>query len=322
MKNQELHNLKIGELERFVQHVIPFFKEHRTKFYVAAGVLFLLVIGYAYFSTREPANSKEWRSMYSAVLSGGAPEAKQKYKSIANDSPETTPGMWALLKLADDTLNTGLRNRYTDGAGAKKDIKSAGEMYHKLINASSISDDIRERTLYGLARVADASSNGKTEIAIKEYKKLMEQFPKSAFISLVESRIKSLEKDKAKQFYAWFSQETPTIKDTQTIIDAIGSPATPAGNSSPKFDLGSTFPDTPEKEQEDKKKEADLNPFEKETPVKETTKTSEEKKENNPFEKEENEKKEAQTKEKIEPNQETKKESPFKVPSTKEEKKE
>ncbi len=325
MKNQELHDLKTGELERFVQHIIPFLKEHRTKFYVAAGTLFLLIAGYAYFSTREPADSGVWKDLYAAVHSNTA-EAKQKYEKIVDNSPETTAGMWAELRLADATLNTGLTKIYTDSVGAKKDIKRAAEMYNKLINTSSISDDILERTLYGLARVAEIHSDGNTEGAIKEYKRLMEQFPKSIYIPLIKNKIKSLEKDSTKQFYTWFSQKKPTLQDSQKILDAIGSPTTSsksAGDSSTKFDLDSKSPNTPKKELENKKKEADLNPFEKETPEGKLPekKTAEAKEENNPFKEKKNSKKEIQTKEKVEPKQDVKKKSPSEVPPVKEEKK-
>ncbi len=255
MKNKDLHDLKKNEIERLVESAKPFLEEHFQKLVAGAVLCLLLVIGVVYFKYKEPANAQEWIKFYTAANSDPG-TATQTFANIAEESRNTIVGQWAQLREADGTLKTGLKLLFTDREQSKENLKRAGDAYSSLIASGSTPNDIKERALFGLASIAEATCDGNTEKPIKQYKALMEQYPDSMYFNLAKDRVENLEKDESKEFYAWFSQLNPKQKDVKGILDATGDPF---GDGDKKFELNPKPPKTGESKKSDEAPVA--NPF-------------------------------------------------------------
>jgi len=182
------------------------------------------------------------------VLNGVGAFRVKAYRDFLNKNEDVSPEVrsWARLLLAEAQLSEALRRGYVSdkNAGREKgdrrirtgrndDIHEAEENFESVRKRSPDGSDRRQRALYGLAIIAEAKCSGKdksVDKAVKAYEKLVEEGPYQA---LAKSRIESLKKGAATDFYKWFVEvaETPP-PDPVTPVFGSGANGRPFDPSS------------------------------------------------------------------------------------------
>jgi len=238
MKSEERHELKTNEMERLVDHAKPFFEKYTTEILGGLGIFTLVVIGVLYFQLKEPANAQEWLAFYKATISEDA-KAVQAYNKIVDVYQKTDVATWATLNAADVHFKNCLNLMYKDHSASKRELEKARAGYRKLVDSeANLPRELKERALFRLAEVAETNCNGKTEKAIKRYQAVIDEYESdvtdSVFKTMAEERIAALRTDRAKEFYAWFSQVNPAPKDSTGIRDG-GRPSMGLPPNHPPF---------------------------------------------------------------------------------------
>ena len=181
------------------------------------------------------------------VLNGVGPFRVKAYRALSKNqdaSPEFR--LWAKLLLAEAQLNEALRRGYVSDknagrekgdrrirTGSNDDIRTAEKNFKEVSTHSPDGSDMRQRALYGLAIVAEAKCSGKDKSvneAVKAYEELAEI--NGPYQALAKSRIESLKKGAATNFYKWFVEvaETPPPDPVTPAFDsgANGLPFDPS----------------------------------------------------------------------------------------------
>lgn len=232
MATREKHSQ--NEIERLLEKGTPFVEKHGNKILLGMAALMLVAAVAIFVTRRSTASSAEgWTEMASASVT-------DDYASIADRFPQSDVGTWAKLVEADSYLSSALSAAFVDRRAAKDDIEQATKAYETLLNSSATSRSVRERALFGLAQTLEAGCAGDTSEVVAGYKKLLEEFPDSAFRGVVEERIASLGSSDAGEFYAWFDKQDPKPSDLQPPGD--GTPGSPP-SSIPELPI--TLPDLP-----------------------------------------------------------------------------
>jgi tetratricopeptide (TPR) repeat protein len=218
MDSQHRHELQQNELGKLANQALPFLERYGMHLVVALAAAVVGGIGAAWWYGQASASTAEsWTQLESALFQQN-PSADD-FASVADKHPRSPAAAWAKLKEADDYFRSGMQAVYSDKEAALADLKKAQESYQKLEagGADRIPDDVRERALFGLGRCLEALSDGNTAAAIDVYRRLIDQFPDTMFKGIALDRIKALESEDAKDFYAWFHQQSPKPRDVQPL---------------------------------------------------------------------------------------------------------
>lgn len=158
------------------------------------------------------------------------------FADVASDYPGTEVAVWARLVEGEMLLREGVQLQFSDRAAAVRQLKDAGEALDSVLGNADLPVAAQERALLGKARLLEATSSGKMDDAIAAYEKV-KGIPNSIYKELVDSRIEKLKRDDAKDFYAWFSKQTPKPEDRAKPQDGL-----PPGQT----ELPITLPPIPE----------------------------------------------------------------------------
>lgn len=159
------------------------------------------------------------------------------FADVATDYAGTEVAVWARLVEGEMLLREGVQLQFSDRAAADRQIEKAGEALDSVLDNADLPVAARERALLGKARLLEATSDGNMDEAIAAYEEV-KGIPNSIYKDLVESRIKKLEQDDTKAFYAWFSKQKPKPEDRATPRDGM----MPSGHG----ELPITLPPIPE----------------------------------------------------------------------------
>ena len=143
--------------------------------------------------------------------------------NVASDFPDMDVAIWARLTEGEMLLREAVQLQFSDRAAAVRQFKKAGEALDTVIDKADLPPTAKERALLGKARLLEATSDGKDkniEAAIAAYEQI-KGIDNSIYASLVDSRIKALKQDDTKQFYAWFSKQTPKPEDRATTTGRL-----------------------------------------------------------------------------------------------------
>ena len=159
------------------------------------------------------------------------------FADVATDYAGTEVAVWARLVEGEMLLREGVQLQFSDRKAADRQIEKAGEALDSVLDNADLPVAARERALLGKARLLEATSDGNMDEAIAAYEEV-KGIPNSIYKDLVESRIKKLEQDDTKAFYAWFSKQKPKPEDRATPRDGM----MPSGHG----ELPITLPPIPE----------------------------------------------------------------------------
>ncbi|MEO2025599.1 MAG: hypothetical protein ABGZ23_06930 [Fuerstiella sp.] len=211
------------ELEKALRSTKPWFAENGTTLIYALAAV-LAVAAVVVFMQRQSAGDLQASG---ALLLAATPE---EYHDVADRFPETTIGVWARLRQGDRLLDNAVGHMFTDREVA---IEEDGELdqaevaYQRLADRSDVDEQVRERVLIGLARVAEARCDGEkefTEAAVAAWQRVLDEFPDSIVKKHAEERKAQLDTAESKSFYAWFDKQDPKPVDPGL---APGQPAVP-----------------------------------------------------------------------------------------------
>ncbi len=224
-----------------------------TLIYGVAAILAVSAV-VVYIQRTPPATAPASSALLSATkigtMFGGGEQVPEDFQDIADQFPDTEIGMRARLKQANLLLEKAINNMFSNRPAAVTELESAQKAFETLVDRSDVPADIRERVLAGLARVAETQCDGskaKTEAAVKAWQRVLDEYEDSkVFKAVAEERIRELNKDDTREFYAWFQEQKPepsssllTPQDRPTSVPEI-----PDSFKLPDFSMpqGSTAP--------------------------------------------------------------------------------
>ena len=130
-------------------------------------------------------------------------------------------GIWARLSEAEAALSDGLRMQFSDRKAADRELKRANEAFDTVLKTANLPTVVSERAQIGKARFLEVSSDGDLKPAIAAYEAFQTKFPDSYLKDSVAEVIKRLNKPEAREFYAWFSKQTPSPDDRRRPLDGM-----------------------------------------------------------------------------------------------------
>ena len=233
---QYTHHDDRTELEKALVSAKPWFEQNGTTLIYGLAAVIAVAAVVVYLQRQGPAAAP------------GAPEfmlanTPEDFRDVADEFPDSQIGVWARLKQADGLVGNGISNMFTDRETGLKELDQAEAAYNQLANRSDVSDDVSERVLIGLARIAETKCDGTEEsvnAAINAWKALLNQFEDSIVKEYAESRIDRLAEESTRDFYVWFHAQNPSPDDPlQMPSDGPGTvpdiPLLPGmGTSSPE----------------------------------------------------------------------------------------
>ncbi|MEX2287216.1 MAG: hypothetical protein WD648_09015 [Planctomycetaceae bacterium] len=225
MKSEHRHDLKTNELGRLVAQATPFLEKYSNYILIGLGVLVVAGGAAIFISGASSGAAAGWTSMFGA-------RGIEDYATIADKYAGKPVGAWARLSEAQANYDKGIQEAFSDREAAVSDLKKASELFKGLVNDNTLSRDLRQRALYGLARTAETTSDGNTEPAIQMYEQLVQlaqdpkdiSGPKPVYQQLAQDRIDILRTDPTKDFYAWFQKQSPKPADRSQPHDGVGLP--------------------------------------------------------------------------------------------------
>ncbi len=129
--------------------------------------------------------------------------------------------IWARLTEADRARTEGMRLQFSNRKGADLEFKRANEAFDTVLKTANVAAAVSERATIGKARFLEATSDGSLEPAIVAYEAFQTKFPDSYLKESVAERIAALKKPDAKEFYAWFSKQSPSPEDRRRPQDGL-----------------------------------------------------------------------------------------------------
>ncbi|QDT40786.1 hypothetical protein Pan241w_08450 [Gimesia alba] len=217
MKSEHRHDLQTNDLGKLIVQAEPYLEKYGVKAIVAAGVIFVVVLGYfAWSSSRTDQEAEGWTRL-------AASTSTEDFETVSEEFSGTSVGQWALIHAAESHLQSGIRNSFTDRSAGDRALGDAKEQFQQLLDSASTLPEIRERALFGMARTEESVSDGDLKNAIELYQKLIQEYPDSIFRKLAEQRVKpeegekvaALDQEETKNFYKWFHAQNPKPGDRQ-----------------------------------------------------------------------------------------------------------
>ena len=226
--NQHRRDLNTNELEKLAGKMAPFFEKYGNQLlYGAAAAILAFGVIFYFVTSSQSAEKEAWEAFNAARTAADFGKVAESYR----DKPVAD---WARLNEAEQYVDQGVQGMFKDREGAVSDLETAQEHFETLVNKSGLPEIVEMRAQLGLARCVESLSDGDTSQAVDAYKKFLEKFPDTAYDAFAKERIKVLESDAGKEFYAWFSQQNPTPDDIKRPLD--GSSGLPGGH--PPVDPG------------------------------------------------------------------------------------
>ena len=258
----------IGVFKDFFRPDHPQHQQRLIGTWVAAGLLVVGIGWGLYQGTSTQANEVTWgnwigvptevnkamiRSLDDGdVLTGVSDLREQVYTNFLNKNEDADPEVrsWARLLRAETRLRLSLQRGYRSDRSANRrkgaqrilstsiaDITKAKDDFKSVRSNSSEGSELRQRALFGLAVVAEATCEGTKESidkAVAAYRKL--EATDGPYKELARSRRESLQHPDAAEFYKWFFlvSETPAPLATSPL----GAAGTGIGTGGDPFPPG------------------------------------------------------------------------------------
>jgi predicted negative regulator of RcsB-dependent stress response len=214
----------------------PWFEENGTLLIYGLAAILAVAAVVVYLKRKPTGDIEASRELQAAVT-------PEDYRDIADAHPATAIGIWARLRQAERLMDNGVSNLFTNREVGVEELDQAKTAFDRLADRSDIDEQVRERVLIGLARLAEATCDGESDAvdaAKAAWQKVLDSYPDSLMKDHAEERIADIDTKQAKSFYAWFSKQNPKPIDPGLSPD---QPAVPALPDMPAPDFGSLIPE-------------------------------------------------------------------------------
>lgn len=224
MDSEHRHQLQQNDLAQASMKMANFFEVHGTKIVGAIAVLVVAAIIWAVWANSANDSQVEAWTALSTAIQSNEPSA-ETFGSVADRFSDSPAGAWARLQEAELAYETGLPLMFRDREAGTTDLERAEKAFQQVLDNSSASATARERALFGLAKTKESLCTGDTEPVIAVYRKLLQEFPTTIYKTYADERIKALETDGAKAFYAWWGEQKPRPSSLPRPADGGAAPA-------------------------------------------------------------------------------------------------
>ena len=209
MNTEDPQGLPTNQLGQTITAIGHRLEEHATKIVMGICVILVVAAGCLWWSRQSSAKATAaWTLLEQA-------SSVEQYAHIADTHKGTIAGRWAKLREAESYQQAGMSRLFTDREFALGELKKASERYSQVADEKGAEPAILERALWGLAVTTEATNSGDTGKAIDAYQRLLDALPETFYKQVAEQRIASLKTGGAKEFYAWFSKQTPKPSETR-----------------------------------------------------------------------------------------------------------
>lgn len=208
------------KLEEALRSTKPWFAENGTTLIYALSAVLTVAAVVVFLQRQSEGDVQASREL-------GLATDPEGYRDVADSFPETTIGIWARLRQGDRLLDNAVGNMFTNREVALEELDQAEAAYQRLAERSDVDEQVRERVLIGLARIAETRCDGKeetTNVAVDAWKRVLNEFSESIVKKHAEERVEHLQSVESQTFYAWFHEQNPTPDDPGL---APGQPAVP-----------------------------------------------------------------------------------------------
>lgn len=218
MNSEERHHLHEHELGKLAVKTQSFLEQHGKTVAIAFVAALVVIIGGGWwYMSAASSQAEHWTELAAAGTS-------EEFGAVADKLKGTAPGYWARLREGELVLDESLPKMFTDREAGLADMKRCQEAFQEVLDGNP-PDAIKERALFGLARVLETTSDGDTEPALKVWKRLVAEYPAGLYKAYSEERIKVLESNDGKAFYAWFAKQKPKPPEFRRPTDGAAGAA-------------------------------------------------------------------------------------------------
>ena len=235
----ELSDNNHTELEKLIRSSGPWLATNATTLIYALAA-FLAVAAVVVYMKRSPAGEVEASR---ALLLAVSPE---DFCDVADGFPNTKIAMWARLRQGDRLRDDAVAHMFSDRPLGLGELDKSEAAYKRLLaGRTDLSEDLRERVLIGLARIADTRLDGTQEsadFAVAAYQRVLDEFGSSIDKQQCESRIAQISTDASKTWCAWFHELKPAPAPDVPGIPGIDS-LNPGTDAAGLGNEASTSPD-------------------------------------------------------------------------------
>ncbi|MFO1005974.1 MAG: hypothetical protein U0929_08445 [Planctomycetaceae bacterium] len=187
---------------------------HTNKIVLAVILATIGIVGYQVINRSAAARTSEAWSKYATCTTA------ESFEDLADDNAGSEVEAWARLEAARKYVEAGVRLSLTNRKSSDENLNNGKTQLDKLLNAPTISEDVREQALSQLAVCLEALSDGDEKPAIEAYEKLLSQFPDSHYAGWAKHRVEELKKPVTSEFYAWFRKAQPAPPERPKPQDA------------------------------------------------------------------------------------------------------
>lgn len=214
MKREHRHELQTHELQEWSLEAKLFLERYATA--IVVGICAVALLGVGFWAWRQSVargENEAWAHLTVAT-------SHQQFAEVADKFPGTDVARWARLREAELLLDEGVQAEFSSRELSKTQLKTAEERFRALLDDRRLTPAQRQRALFGLASVLEATSDSNLAPAIDAYEEVISEFGEdSVFGKLAKERIAALKKPEAAAFYAWFHNQNPQPRDRDRPAD-------------------------------------------------------------------------------------------------------
>ena len=225
------------ELEKLLRRMKPWLVENATTLIYALAAV-LAVAAVVVYARRAPSGNVEASR---ALLVARTPE---DYRDVADEFPDAKIGVWARLRQADRLLDNAVKSMFSNRKLGIDELAQAETAYQRLADRTTLDEQVRERVLIGLARIAETRCDGtpaSADASIAAWQRVLDEFEGSIVKDHAKSRVAALSTDECRAFYAWFHEQDPSPADVGLLPGQPSVPGVPNASA-----LGGDSPAVPE----------------------------------------------------------------------------
>ena len=254
-----------AELKAIGPAAVDALRPHLRAILMGIGCLLLAAISWLWLQQQRAALvAKSWDDYMFAI----SPVDPAALADVATQHPGTPAGEWADLIQAEMALDEGAELLFVDRDRAMPKLQAAADGYAALLVGRQ-KGLLAERAMFGLAKANE--SLGKVDDARQGYEAVASDYPGGALAGMARQRSRSLEGERAQEWYTWFAAQKmtpPTPVDNSPIL---GAPASGFGDAAPAGAALAPETETPAPETEAPAPETEAPAAGTETPAPEAT---------------------------------------------------